>query len=199
MRQRLDHGPVDYQVARLNEVWSDHRARTLVTGALIAWLKPDSILDPACGDGSIVFEATRLHRAEYLSLCDISQPNVDRLMALGPPYPGQSMHVGRLDIAEAIRRPVPGGDKWDIIVLTEILEHLEDPDEIVRLARERATRVVASSPLMRPGQIDPNPEHLWMFDNEGYAEMLADAGWKLQQFTFLQFPTIYDFGVWVCS
>lgn len=194
MRQRLDHGPVDYQVGRSNEVWPDHRARTLVTAALIAWLRPNTVLDPACGDGSIVLRAATLWAPEKLFLSDISQRNVDHVVDCGPPSPSIFMHVARRDIIPAL-----GDGEADLIVLTEILEHLEDPDAIVRLARRHGQRLVASSPLMRPGQVDTNPEHLWMFDRDGYAEMLDAAGWKLQQFTFLQFPTVYDFGIWVCS
>jgi len=197
MRERLVRsGQVNYQIERSNDAWPDHRLRTLVTAAAIAWLQPRTILDPACGDGSIVYEASRLWTAEDLGLSDISQPNIDHLTTLGPPSPGQSMWAARLDVNKAIARTNP---TWDVIVLTEILEHLDDPDTTLALARKAGKRLVASSPEMRPGQVDPNPEHLWMFDRAGYQGMLVRAGWKAEQYTKLVFPSLYDFGIWVCS
>ena len=166
MRERLEgRSDVDYQVARSNEQWIDHQARTLATGALIAWQKPDSILDPACGDGSIVLASMKHHNPKRVLLDDM----------------------------------ISHGGKFDMIVLTETLEHLEEPDATLALARDHADILIASSPEMRLGQMDGNPEHLWMFDGGGYHDMLAAAGWAVVQKTHLAFPGLmYDFGIWVC-
>lgn len=190
MRKRLVRsGTVDYQVLRSNDAWADHQARTLVTGSLIAWLKPRTIMDPACGDASIVLAASSLHPVEHMYLADISQPNIDHILR------ASNRRLLCTDIFAAMGE-FPA---VDVIVLTEILEHLPDPDHIVALAREKATFLVASSPVMRTGQVDTNPEHLWMFDAEGYREMLEQAGWTIGSFTLIGFPeTEYDFGVWVC-
>lgn len=191
MRQRLNRGgvAVDYQVERSNDRWYDHQARTLVTGSLIAWLKPESVLDPACGDGSIVAAAERAHPIKQVTVADISEPNWRSVSERHPNY--LALHM---DIAKAI-----GYVAVDVVVLTEILEHLDDPDSIVRAARDAGRYLVASSPVMRPGQVDGNPEHLWMFDEAGYREMLESAGWQVVSYTLLGFPaTCYDFGIWVC-
>ena len=191
MRKRLVRsGDVDYQVLRSNDAWADHQARTLVTGSLIAWLKPESVLDPACGDASIVAAAEDHRPIASVTVSDISVPNAQQVQAVHPGY-----RVWSCSISEAL-----GQDgAYDVIVLTEILEHLEDPDLIVRMAREKGRFLVASSPVMRVGQVDRNPEHLWMFDAVGYREMLEGAGWVIGSFTLIGFPeTEYDFGVWVC-
>lgn len=193
MRTRLERpDEVDYQVERDNGKWSDHRARTLVTAALIAWLRPHSLIDPACGDGSIVVAADEIKSIPLVMLADISEPNITHV-ATTQRRTGWSFGVNE------VQATLDGSDRVaDVCVLTEVLEHLPDPDTILHSARSAARYLVASSPIMREGQHDTNPEHLWMFDQEGYEEMLVAARWRIEQFTFLHFNTEYDFGIWVC-
>lgn len=182
--------PFDYQVARDNKTWTDHIARTLVTAGLIAWQKPSSVIDPACGDGSIVLAADGIHSIGRILFGDIGALNCQRLTTAG-----RLVHHGSIEETLSI-----GVGGYDMVVLTEILEHVEDPDALLRLARKRALKLVASSPEMRPGQVDDNDEHLWMFDHEGYQEMLGDTGWRVIQKTKLKFPGLtYDYGIWVCG
>jgi 2-polyprenyl-3-methyl-5-hydroxy-6-metoxy-1,4-benzoquinol methylase len=194
VRTRLDRTEaVDYQVLRSNDAWRDHQARTLVTAALIAWLKPQSVMDPACGDGSIVMTADRLHSIQFAHFGDISKPNIDHVIETSGKGRGWSFRCCATDDR------ITDVSSVDVMVLTEILEHLDDPDHTLRLARGKARYLIASSPEMRPDQVDDNPEHLWMFDREGYGSMLIDADWRIQQYTHLGFRTMYDFGIWVCS
>lgn len=187
MRTYLGPKNPDYQVLRSNLKWPDHRLRTLATGAVIRWVEPSSALDPACGDGSILAEVLHHRPGMSVMVSDISQKNVEHAVSI---LPGSVGWV--LPIEQAITNDA------DVVVLTEILEHLEDPDAILRLARQHHNALVASSPVMRPGQHDRNPEHLWQFDREGYEEMLRRAGWETTQYTFLEFRSEYDFGIWAC-
>lgn len=198
LRERLVRSePVDYQVERSNSKWVEHELRKDVTGALIAWINPDSVLDPACGDGSVVTAALRFQPIKTIYLSDISQPNIDQLsVAAGLRLALAGAHIACMSIEDMLTTFT---GHVDVIILTEILEHVDDPDWILRLARERSRYLVASSPEMRPGQYDDNEEHLWMFDREGYREMLVDAGWKVQQYTHLGFQSTYDFQIWCCS
>lgn len=184
-RTRLS-SPVDYQVIRHNTDWADHVLRTYATAAAIAWVEPTTICDPACGDASILSAAYRLYPFEFAYLSDISRPGIE---ALSVDFPHtKSVHPIEVGIEPA-----------NLLVLTETLEHLPDPDFILRLGRNIAVHLIASSPVMRPGQRDDNTEHLWQFDRTGYERMLANAGWRTTQFTFLEFPGLtYDFGIWVC-
>lgn len=193
MRQRTGSAlGFDYQVARSNSAWCDHIARTNVTAGLIAWLKPDSLLDPACGDGSIVRLAETIQPIPRLVLSDVSAPNIFSLQEMAG-------EIG-IDIrCESLYEALAREEYFDVLVLTEILEHLEDPDAVLRMARAQASRLIASSPEMRPGQMDDNAEHLWMFDGDGYLSMLADAGWTAIHKTHMGFPWLtYDFQIWVC-
>lgn len=64
----------------------------------------------------------------------------------------------------------------DITVMTEVLEHLEDPHGT--LYRIPSDFIVVSSPYGETG--DAHYEfHLWAWDEEGYAKMVRDAGWGI--------------------
>jgi len=193
VRTRLyNDGKVDYQVLRDNNVWPDHQLRTLVTAGLIAWKKPERIIDPACGDGSIVMASTELHRPTKAVLSDISTKSIAAISKNKPP---KYIQVKVQDIFDALKGP----EDYDLIVLSETLEHLSDPDTILSLARDRGKMLVASSPQMRKTQVDSNKEHLWMFDAEGYRGMLMKAGWDPINKTTLEFTSEYDFQIWVCQ
>lgn len=192
MRTRLDHPPFDYQSApaRSNFLWRDHTVRTFVTGGIIASLAPDTIMDPACGDGSILAAAYDLRPFKMAYLGDITDKN-GKICGM---FPASGLRWQR----GTIERSLDAFPKVDVVVLTEILEHLDDPDKVLKLARAKGSQLVASSPEMRPGQIDDNPEHLWMFDRAGYRDMLVGAGWQPYEYTKLEFETQYDYGIWVC-
>jgi 2-polyprenyl-3-methyl-5-hydroxy-6-metoxy-1,4-benzoquinol methylase len=190
MRIRLPGNPeFDYQVARDNSLWRDHIERALVTGAVIAWLNPDSICDPACGDGAVLAEAYRLRPFGRAVMADFSKPNIDRLR---PAFPHHKRVGTILDTLGAFS----GTTIYDCIVLTEILEHLADPDEVLRVARSRGRTLVISTPIDETADYD-NPEHLWGWGVEDIREMLATAGWTPTSFTMLSWPVFqYTFQIW---
>lgn len=195
MRVRFTREPISYgAVGRSNDEWPDHRMRALVTGSMLAWMRPDTVLDPACGDGSVVKVAHHLLETsggiQLVVLNDAGQPNIEAMEWLPPTW-----ESGVRDLHETMTDERP----FQVIVLTEILEHLEDPDLILRLAADKAQRLLVSSPEMRSGQVDHNPEHLWMFDGEGYEQMLNEAGWKVTQKTHLTFRSEYDFQIYVAD
>lgn len=205
MRERLDHPPFDYtQHERDSSNELTNQGRMLVTAGLVAWPQPETVVDPAAGEGTVLLAAHRIHAFTGI-VGDISLPNYKRLVELAP----AGWHVHNADIEQTIRR----AGRCDMIVLSEILEHLEDPDAILRLAGEHAELLVASSPEMRPFQADNNLEHLWKFDGVGYREMLEAAGWHPYSKTHLTFrprtkqedDTLmveignYDFQIWLAG
>jgi hypothetical protein len=187
---------VDYQVLRSNYDWGDHILRVQMTGAMIAWLAPDTVIDPACGDGTIVAAAHRLRPIAGAQMNDISMPNFYHVGTTMRQYLPQNLRVSHDDVAAALSTDA----QYDLVVLTEILEHVEDPVGILRLARQRAKTLVASSPLWTDDRVlDSNPEHLWQFDGMGYEEMLKEGGWDPLAFVPISFSEpayIYTFQLW---
>lgn len=81
------------------------------------------------------------------------------------------------DVFEADRDRVRLGD---IIVMTEVLEHLADPHSILRwLAAGPRTRwLVASSPRFEDDR-HHDGSHAWAWDTPGYAELLDGNGFEV--------------------
>ena len=73
----------------------------------------------------------------------------------------------------------------DVVVMTEVLEHLADPHRVLRLLKESGDRehgfvsgLVVSSPW-NEGPGNHSPEHAWAWDRDGYAAMITAAGWTV--------------------
>lgn len=67
-----------------------------------------------------------------------------------------------------------------VLVMSEVIEHLDDPEYVLRHARYRCETLVLSTPIAE-GQTDEwklNHEHYWGWDQRAIGEMLHDAGWK---------------------
>lgn len=178
MRQRLavDHPP-EYTAVRNNFWWPDHAARTFLTAGLVAWLAPDVICDPACGDASILEAAYRLRPFKRADLSDISAPQI---AALNPSFP----HTKKVEEIEAV---LSSADVTDTacVLLTEILEHMPHPDGVLRLARARWPALIASVPIGDPEHGD-NREHLWSWDEPSFDAELREAGWNPVAVTTVQ-------------
>lgn len=78
------------------------------------------------------------------------------------------------------------GENWDpvdlgdIIVMTEVLEHLANPHGVLQKLARRAhpRRLVCSSPW-NENQNNHCAEHAWAWNLEGYAAMIQNAGWNI--------------------
>jgi hypothetical protein len=130
-------------------------------------------------------------------LADISKPNCDFVESLAA---AQYLPKQYSVVCQSLEETLSEARFYDLIVLTEILEHVEDPVAMLRLARAHANTVVASSPLlMDDGRIDDNPEHLWQFDAMGYSQMLEEAGWRpitCVPVSLMPVQFTYDFQIW---
>ena len=68
--------------------------------------------------------------------------------------------------------------EWaDLVVCTEVLEHLEYPHDLVRRISSNARFLVASSPASETRE-SHSPEHAWAWDMAGYRQMLRFSGFN---------------------
>ncbi len=68
----------------------------------------------------------------------------------------------------------------DVMVMGELIEHLDDPESVLRVARQKADALVVSTPInegFSPFD-DENPQHYWGWDQLAVSSMLTDTGWK---------------------
>lgn len=66
----------------------------------------------------------------------------------------------------------------DIVVMTEVLEHLTDPHGALKWARGKSKRLVCSSPFNENDRVHDEC-HAWAWDTAGYAAMIESAGWTI--------------------
>ncbi|WP_372619303.1 methyltransferase domain-containing protein [Falsiroseomonas sp.] len=82
------------------------------------------------------------------------------------------------DVAQA--REIAGGARIHLITAFEVLEHCPDPLAVLRDYRAMEPgMLIAGSPLGEPQGVLPGEQHLWSFAAEGYAAMVAEAGFAL--------------------
>lgn len=66
----------------------------------------------------------------------------------------------------------------DVVVMTEVLEHLADPHGALKWARGKGKRLVCSSPFNENDQVHDEC-HAWAWDLDGYADLIESAGWTI--------------------
>lgn len=92
---------------------------------------PDRVLDVGCGDGRL-----RDHLPDGVAWSGVDYN----------PARAEKAGAACADLYEFLA----GESGWPLIVMVEVLEHLEEPAEAVRLARMAASVVVATVPLAMP-------------------------------------------------
>jgi 2-polyprenyl-3-methyl-5-hydroxy-6-metoxy-1,4-benzoquinol methylase len=162
--------------------WLDHIVRVNVTTEVASLFVPPggTVADLSCGDATI---ARRLAEESggALILGDF---------AAGYPITGP--------IEETVE-----GLRWkqaSMFVLSETLEHLDDPDAVLKQIRDKCDHLVVSTP---DGETDPsrNPEHVHGWDSEEVRAMLVAADFEPLAYTLLDLRPAgfeYAFQMWVC-
>ena len=144
----------------------------------------EEIVDLSCGDASIplgIAEAGGLDRVilgDYTEGYDLYGPLEATLLEL---------------------------DEWTpprLFVLTETLEHLDNPLKVLDEIAHRTDYLLLSTPLHNPGDIDPNVEHYWTYDREGVELFTRAAGFEVLAYDEFRFEVEenrilgYRYGVW---
>lgn len=153
--ERIYAGPHDHRVLGDGHV---ARVHALVSIGRELWPSPTSVADLSAGNGviALALEAPRTTLGDFA------------------PHPDPSWLRGPIEALVEEIHPV------DVFVCAETLEHLEDPDHVLRSIRANA--LVCSVPICVTPDDDRNGEHYWAFDREGFEELLVSCGWQ---------PTIY--------
>jgi hypothetical protein len=165
--------------------WPDHIERVNKTAEILHNMLPRSVADLSCGDGAIVAKACLpLNVPAYLA--DYAGVPITGMFASGAP--GMSLSG---PIEKTIHKIPP----VDVFVLSETLEHVEDPDGLLRLIRDKAKRLLMSTPVGEA--TDHNPEHYWGWDTDDIDEMLMEAGFRKRQYELITpYPAYYTFQIW---
>lgn len=161
---------------------SDHIERVAVTAGLaigaVQRYGLRSAADLSCGTGTLLETARRV--------TGIST------------WTGDLVPTPRLDTSGPIEQTIKNCPEVDLFVCSETLEHLEDPDSILKGIRSVSRYLILSTPDGENNSL--NPEHYWSWESADVREMLGAAGFAPQSLLlFTPTPRYYTFQVWLAS
>lgn len=159
--------------------FADHVYRVDVTSAIAHGLLPKggTVGDLSCGDALIARRLVESHGARAV---------------LGD-YAAGYEYVGPIE--ETVEQVA----KVDLFVCSETIEHLDDPDAVLKAIRPKCDHLLLSTP--EGEQDDRNPEHLWGWDSEAVEKMLREAGFTPIIHNVLDLRPAgceYAFQIWAC-
>ena len=144
-----------------------HEARLKKVAECVKNLRPRTVTDLGCGDGGLLSLIRDIPSRGY----DFQPSNEDG-------WQERRVSADQLDFVAHPECIIWG----ELVVMTEVLEHLADPHAMVELASKYAKYVVASSPFGETPEYHAE-EHAWGWDREGY-ENLFNLHWTvLDHFT----------------
>ncbi|HEX4213464.1 MAG TPA: class I SAM-dependent methyltransferase [Candidatus Dormibacteraeota bacterium] len=147
-------------------------------------LQPATVCSIGCGAGEVLrlFQAHRDHPCECWGF-DISPQAIELAM----PRATETLHFEQVDIAD-----VRG--KFDLAMVLDVVEHVENPFEFLRQLRSRAHRVLLHVPLDLSAQsvVRSKPltalrdahGHLHYYTKETVLRMLEDTGFKVVDYHY---------------
>lgn len=182
LRLREAHTPEElaelYPKPHKHDKWLDHRLRVDATILLASHLEPKGgwglAADLSCGDGAI------------LSALSCSE-RIFGDLASGNGW----LHVGPM---EQTLDDIP---RVNLFICSETLEHLDDPDLVLRKIREKTDYLLLSTPI---GETDNrNPEHYWGWGVEDILDMLIEAEFhtKVGRIDLRLSGYEYDYQIWL--
>lgn len=165
--------------------WNDHIQRVAFTHEftreVIVERECYTAADLSCGDGAV-------------------------LLGLVPPLLRDDVILGdyveapHLDVVGRIENTVVSIPDVDLFILSETLEHVDDPGALLTSIRSRAETIVLTTPMDE--QNDGNPEHYWGWDRDGVESLLEQAGWwpdRCVLFTPEVPEVYYTYQVWMAT
>jgi hypothetical protein len=152
-----------------------HAERVARTVEMINDFKWHTVADLSCGNAMIASSVP----GARLQLGD-----------LAPGYP----HEGPLE--ETLKRL----EQVDLFILAETLEHLDDPDLVLRLVRRQARFLALSTPV--DAWQDTNAEHYWAWSRLDVENMMRVAGFTVVAYDEVDstaYGEPYKYGIWLCG
>jgi hypothetical protein len=140
--------------------------------------KPERVIDLSCGN-AVIPRALAGHFRTKLHLGDFAKGYAYR----GPIE--QTLHTfGEKE----------GGGVSGLFILSETIEHLEDPDSVLIQIGSVADQLILSTPIDEQGA--GTPEHIWAWGIIDVDEMLRATGWTPTDRVDLRMAEGYDYQIW---
>lgn len=155
-----------------------HHLRVEQTKAVARWLAEwkgcVSAADLSCGNGEV--------------LTDLGRAGVTQ-RHYGDFAPGYDYHG-------PIEQTIEEIPNVDLFICCETLEHLDDPQAVLKKIRSKARLLVLSTPIENWN--DPSAEHCWSWDRAGVDDLLNQTGWGVLHFSLSDtvMENYYRYGIW---
>lgn len=141
---------------------SDHNQRLKEAARLVASVDPMSVVDLGCGDGGLLKLLN--NRGITAWGYDFCPANVYGAVL------DRQVDVELIDVFNT--RTVP---RWgELAVMTEVLEHLADPHDVLEWVSENSRYIVVSSPADETKENSKDECHIWAWDWQGYEDLVNE-------------------------
>lgn len=131
--------PLDNNFENYDEYWQNRgfHAPSLRRAKIISkYIKRNSkILDIGCGDGTIIEYLSKNNEPQEIIGIDISQKAVDYVKAKG-------FNAFEIDILSDKFTRFLENKKFDYIIITEVLEHVQEPEKVVIAIKNNFTKSI---------------------------------------------------------
>jgi 2-polyprenyl-3-methyl-5-hydroxy-6-metoxy-1,4-benzoquinol methylase len=162
--------------------WLDHRYRVEISIGICRVLARSGgiIVDLSAGDGAIARGVARQAPGDYET------------------YLGDFALNRAFQIQGPIEKTLDEAPPADLFICSETLEHVENPDTLLRRIRFKNDKLFLSTPVGE--KATHNVEHYWGWDQEAIQEMLEYAGWRVVINSEMSMPGFeYTFQFWGCD
>ncbi len=169
------------------------RARVAMIVSLVREEQLRSLVDLGCGGGMLLRAIeTRLPGLELAGL-DLSSRQIEANRR------GSTIRWEVVDLEKPAGGEDGLGGRWDVVVASEILEHLDDAKTFLRNARRPASpgrgRLVLTTQSGPVRETERRVGHRQHFTKEALALLLADTGWTEPRIWNAGFP-FHDLSKW---
>lgn len=137
----------------------------MVTEAISRY-RARSIVDLGCGDGGLLSLIRAKHPEVPAWGYDLQPSNVE---------PARNERLVDARYGDFLTEDVEWGD---CAVITECLEHVDNPRAVTHLIARHARVLVASSPASETAE-SHDQVHVWVWDAQGYRKVIEDAGFEI--------------------
>ena len=151
-------------------------------GRLFAQAAPGSVLDVGCGEGVLTERWAQMLDTQPVVGIDLEDPKLTAEW--------QARQRPNLSFQAYSGREIPfGGDEFDLVTATEVLEHVDDPErtvaEMARVARRHLIVSVPHEPLWRGlnmargaylRDLGNTPGHVNHWTRRGFVTLLSRHG-----------------------
>ena len=165
------------------------RARVSRVLSALRQLAPASVVDLGCGDGSLLQEIRVTLPSVRLAGIDLSARQIEENQRRTPEI---AWHAANL------LEPVTLPDRFEAVVASEVIEHLDDAEALLRNAAVLASNggtLVLTTQSGRVGETERRVGHVRHFSRDEMESLLGRCGWDPEGVWNEGFP-FHDLSKW---